>query len=387
MDQLGKLIESLTKPRHEEDSIDRLNYHLTTIILLAAAFTIIAKEYGGDPIQCWLPAQLASQRSWEQYAEDYCFIENTYYIPLEQNLPQSEEHRNNKMITYYQWVPFTLMLQAMLFVVPHVFWRMLNWTANVQTRAVISMGSSARQMDPCSNEAKEMLDAIANHMYHANRAKPLRKTLQNTNPLIILSRIFAKSYLTTLYIITKLLFIANASLQFWIVSLYLGGNGYDLTKALIEQRTWQNTGLFPRVTMCDFKIRVLGNIHHHTIQCVLMANMFNEKIYIGLWWWLLIVITLTATNLVYWLYVLTSANSNGAFLLRLIRLRVSHNFILLRRQLKDDMERYQIETFTEQFAGDAALVLRLLAQNAGELVASGVAARLFDTFKNDNIIP
>lgn len=43
MDQLGKLIESLTKPRYEEDTIDRLNYHLTTIILLAAAFTIIAK--------------------------------------------------------------------------------------------------------------------------------------------------------------------------------------------------------------------------------------------------------------------------------------------------------------------------------------------------------
>lgn len=41
-----------------------------------------------------------------------------------------------------------------------------------------------------------------------------------------------------------------------ILSAYLGSSGYDLTKALLEQRSWQTTGLFPRVTMCDFKVRV-----------------------------------------------------------------------------------------------------------------------------------
>ncbi|VDO16263.1 unnamed protein product [Brugia timori] len=43
MDKLSIVIESLTKPRYEEDFVDRLNYHITTLILLIAAFTIIAK--------------------------------------------------------------------------------------------------------------------------------------------------------------------------------------------------------------------------------------------------------------------------------------------------------------------------------------------------------
>ncbi len=68
------------------------------------------------------------QGGWEQYVENYCFVENTYWLPMEQR-PSSIPHaeRSDMELQYYQWVPFVLALQALLFYMPRLVWRMLNW--------------------------------------------------------------------------------------------------------------------------------------------------------------------------------------------------------------------------------------------------------------------
>ncbi|VDK42103.1 unnamed protein product [Anisakis simplex] len=410
MDRLGKLIESITKPRYEEDFVDRLNYRVTTYILLAAAFTIIAKEYGGKPIQCWLPAELASQKGWEQYAENYCFVENTYYIPLDQKIPQSSRHRSERELTYYQWVPFMLMMQALMFTGPHVFWRMLNWMSGIQTRAVITMASSASKKNPATNEVSKMVDVVAAHLERSLHENNFHHHLAHSNPLVFLFRfqclrVVSVSYLSSVYVLTKLLFIANAFLQHVILSAYLGSSGYEITKALLQQRSWEVTGLFPRVTMCDFKVRDIGHRHHFTIQCVLMANMFNEKIFLGLWWWILILLTTTCVNFIYWIYVMNCGSSKCNFLEGLITLGVTfHIFQMHKLLLPMEIEswdshlvqficratpalhpsvkvmHHRVEMLAHQLGGDGMLVLRLMAQNAGEIITSLVAARLYDLF-------
>lgn len=78
------------------DFVDRLNFHYTPLLLGIFALLLSAKQYAGQPIQCWVPAQFTS--AWEQYSEYFCFVKNTYFVPFEQQLPDSQAERIGKEI-------------------------------------------------------------------------------------------------------------------------------------------------------------------------------------------------------------------------------------------------------------------------------------------------
>ncbi|PAV86124.1 hypothetical protein WR25_24439 [Diploscapter pachys] len=65
-------------PRQDDDAIDRMHYLVTTNILLALSVLISWKQFGGHPIECMFPSKFPG--SWEQYAESYCWSENTYFV-------------------------------------------------------------------------------------------------------------------------------------------------------------------------------------------------------------------------------------------------------------------------------------------------------------------
>ncbi len=63
---------------------------------------LTALQFGGRPLECWVPAQFTS--SWEAYAEMYCWAQNTYWVPFQYDIPQDYEERDSRRISYYQWV-------------------------------------------------------------------------------------------------------------------------------------------------------------------------------------------------------------------------------------------------------------------------------------------
>lgn len=88
---------------------------------------------------------------------------------------------------------------------------------------------------------------------------------------------------------------------------YLNGEafifGIDTLRDLMNTRFWDQTGSFPRVALCDFELRRMGsNQHRYTIQCVLRINIFNEKIYIFLWFWFFLISLLNLLSLLRWCY-------------------------------------------------------------------------------------
>lgn len=78
--------------------------------------------------------------------------------------------------------------------------------------------------------------------------------------------------------------------------------GVHVVQQAIKGQPWATSSRFPKITMCDIQIRELGNIHNHTIQCALPMNLFNEKIYIFVWFWLYFVGCATLFSFVVWTY-------------------------------------------------------------------------------------
>ena len=65
--------------------------------------------------------------------------------------------------------------------------------------------------------------------------------------------------------------------------------------------------VFPRMTKCTFhRYGPSGTIQQHDALCVLAWNIFNEKIYIFLWFWLIILALLSALALAYRLVIVAS---------------------------------------------------------------------------------
>lgn len=91
------------------------------------------------------------------------------------------------------------------------------------------------------------------------------------------------NYLAFGYIIVKLLYIANAVGQLFLLNVFLGSGfqwyGLEVLKKWFYGQEIEAVERFPRITMCRFILRTLGdNIQPYDVQCLLPNNIYNEKV-------------------------------------------------------------------------------------------------------------
>ena len=119
--------------------------------------------------------------------------------------------------------------------------------------------------------------------------------------------------------------------------------------------------VFPRMTKCTFhKFGTSGNIEKHDALCILPLNIVNEKIYIFVWFWLLILGMLTFLVLVYRVAIIFSPYIR-AFVLHLRYRRIKKECI--------DM------VIGKSYVGDWFLIY-LLGQNIDSVIFKDVIHEL-----------
>jgi len=150
--------------------------------------------------------------------------------------------------------------------------------------------------------------------------------------------------------------------------------GIQVISDLINNQGWEASPFFPRVTLCDFKIRRLGdNLHNYTVQCVLPYNLFNEKIYIFLWWWLVFVIAMSCVGVLVWFLTLLP-RSNIRFVGKYLK-------VMNRLNGGSDKERKLVQEFTNRYLRqDGVFVLRMVSSHVNDLTAAEIICSLWDNF-------
>ncbi|KAH7728516.1 Innexin inx-3 [Aphelenchoides avenae] len=370
---LDEAITKWFKPQTYDDGIDRLNYFVTATLLTFFALMVSAKQYVGAPIQCWMPMEFKG--GWEEYAEDYCFIQNTYYVAPDEEIPTEYAERDQRQFGYYQWVPVVLALQAFMFYLPNWIWKTLHQQSGIDLNTAIS---DARKLRSLSYEERH--GEIQKLVTYVNECLEVTES-QRTPRRFLCFRVGRNlgSYVSMLYLLIKLLYLVNVFGQFVLLNGFIG-RGYNMwgVTALMSLWTgdgWTDSPVFPRVSLCDFRVRRLANMHRYTVQCVLMINMFNEKIYLFIWFWFLFVAISTIINFFYCAITLIPPMARERTITQFLKQEKLTEFA-------DSKDGHAvIAEFTNQgLRPDGVLLLRFIEGHAGAIVAKDLCAQLFKTF-------
>jgi len=376
----------------DDDFSDRLNHRWTVAFLLLFCILVGSSQFVGSPIACWVPAQFTGAMT--TYANNICWIANTYYVPTKELLPNPNQPREHR-ISYYQWVPFILALMALFFYTPFVIWHVMSKPNGLDSKTIMKIVSS---MDAASSDSRDktMRNAVklidraidySRDYYDMSRFGRLRRRI--TRCFLPTNR--SGYYLSMLYIIIKIMYAANVIGQFFLLNAFMGPKfnlfGFQVINDLLNGKDFWESERFPRITMCDFTIRNLGeNNHINTIQCTLPINLFNEKLFIFIWFWFCFVAMCSFYSFMCWVFTFTSS-SRIAFVKRYLKVNdrlgyASHHHSSSTTSSSTTIDAKIFDAFMFEYLKlDGVFLLRIVKKNTNDIVTGELVCALWDNLK------
>jgi hypothetical protein len=183
---------------------------------------------------------------------------------------------------YYQWVPFVLFLQGVMFYIPHYLWKAFEHKKIDK----ITSGVRGKTLVNKLEERRDCLEDLISYLWET----------KGTHDLYAFK-----------YLFCDLLNVVNVVGQIYFINFFLGGVFMTYGTEVIDfmnmddaNRTDPMMKVFPRVTKCTFHhYGPSGTVNKKDALCILGLNIINEKIYVTLWFWLVILACLTAMYFIY----------------------------------------------------------------------------------------
>lgn len=265
-----------------DTSCFRLHYKLTVIVLLMFWLLTTSKQFSENPMECYFPDYPTTNLN------TYCYIHGTFLVkPSEKNpapkgLPHAgvfghTEKDTLKFYGYYQWGFVVLLVQAVLFYLPHHIWKV--WEGGLIKVLAVDLASPVVSAD-CIKKNTDLLLEYFQKQMHSHTSYALKY--------------FSCELLNLINIVGQILFM-NAFLgeefqYYGVYSLIVDRNG-GLQGEMTNPMQW----VFPTVTKCIFKkYGPSGTVEGRDGMCFLPQNAINQKVYVFLWFWFHILAAISA---------------------------------------------------------------------------------------------
>ncbi|VDP21139.1 unnamed protein product [Heligmosomoides polygyrus] len=377
-----------------EDYVDRMHYYVTVYILCVFALLVGSKQHFGNPIDCFISAEVDKVRTWQAYILDYCFMQGTYRYELGMNATtpslNGRDPMNTKHISvrYYQWVPFFFAFQLLCFMVPDFFWIYIQSYLYIDMSMVVTESAELNSVKRSSNRSSKLnniADYIFSYFYYRKIA---RRGL--------VSSIFRMPAVATVfYVLTKFLYLVNAIVQLYLTTYFLGFPdmrwGLRIMLAFLTKKTFPrliggvrvpNHGgmshfpYFPLEVGCNYtKMENNNNLHLSSIQCMIPLNYINEKLFLFLWFWIMILIMITMANIVMFVSSIVNRSQREEAILGLLRENDEKPF---------NDKHNLISKFVHGFMGaDGVLLTRFITAKAGSLACRDVVQRVWTKYARE----
>nr|CAD7404921.1 unnamed protein product [Timema poppensis] len=308
---LAKSIRLKPKTVSIDNPVFRLHYWVTFLLLLVCSILVSSQQYFGEHIQC-----IADSGVPANVINTYCFFTGTFTVVKHLEAPNNGNSipnhpgvgpmvRDEEPIirhSYYQWVPFFLFGQALLFYVPHFIWKKME---GGRIQALVEGFENAALA--FSETDLQVRDSVVPS-----------KVTRDANILLVrkafLQRLHINRPWASWLILCELLNAVNVIFQIVMMDCFLGGAFLTLAPDWLNSEVNMLDIVFPKVTKCIFhKYGPSGTIQNHDAMCVMALNVVNEKIYVFLWFWMWFLAAATTSGLLWRLVTIVSHSRSVRF--------------------------------------------------------------------------